>query len=92
MELTQNILEYIEAHGQEAYDLLIELAQIPAPSNHEERRAAYVRDWLVSQGAEGVTVDGALNVIYPVDARARAPSPSTWRTATWYSPTPIPCR
>ena len=73
MELTQNILEYIEAHGQEAYDLLIELTQIPAPSNHEERRAAYVRDWLLSQGAEGVTVDGALNVIYPVGCEGDGP-------------------
>ena len=73
MELTQTVWEYVEAHGQEAYDLLVELAQIPAPSNHEEKRAAYVRDWLVAQGAEGVTVDEALNVIYPVGCEGEGP-------------------
>lgn len=66
MELTQHILEYIEAHREEAYDLLIELAQIPAPSNHEEVRAEFCRAWLEAQGAEGVYIDEALNVIYPI--------------------------
>lgn len=66
MKLTQQILEYIEAHRQEAYDLLLELAKIPAPSNHEERRAAFCKAWLERQGAKGVYIDEALNVIYPV--------------------------
>ena len=66
MILTETILQYIEAHKQEAYDLLIELAQIPAPSNHEEKRAAFIQNWLTDQGAEGVYIDEALNVIYPV--------------------------
>lgn len=66
MILSEQILQYIEAHRQEAYDLLIELAQIPAPSNHEEMRAAFCRDWLRRQGADGVYIDEALNVIWPV--------------------------
>ena len=66
MELTADILEYIERHRQEAYDLLVELARIPAPSNQEEKRAKFVKDWLDAQGAEGVYIDEALNVIYPV--------------------------
>ena len=73
MELIQTVLDYIEAHGQEAYELLVELAQIPAPSNHEEKRAAYVRDWLEAQGAEGVTIDEALNVIYPIGCEGDGP-------------------
>ena len=44
MELTPSILSYIEAHQEEAYQLLLTLAQIPAPSNHEEERAAFCKD------------------------------------------------
>lgn len=66
MELSKEILAYIEAHRQEEYELLLELAQIPAPSNHEEKRAAFCKAWLDKQGAEGVYIDEALNVIYPV--------------------------
>ena len=73
MELTQDILQYIEEHAEEAYELLITLAQIPAPSNHEERRAAFVRDWLVAQGARGVDIDEALNVIYPIACEGDGP-------------------
>ena len=57
---------YMEAHRKEAYDLLLDLAQIPAPSNHEEKRAEFCKNWLMGQGAEGVYIDAALNVIYPV--------------------------
>lgn len=66
MELTKEILEYINDHRKEDYELLLELAQIPAPSNHEEKRAAFCKAWLDQQGAEGVYIDEALNVIYPI--------------------------
>ena len=66
MELTKEILEYINDHRQEDYHLLLELAQIPAPSNHEEKRAAFCKAWLEVQGAEGVYIDEALNVVYPI--------------------------
>ena len=66
MELSQRILTYIDHHREEAYQLLLELAQIPSPSNHEERRAAFCQEWLTRQGAQGVYIDEALNVIYPV--------------------------
>ena len=66
MELNGQILAEIESHRQEAYDLLLELARIPAPSNREEKRAAFCKAWLEDQGAEGVYIDDALNVIYPV--------------------------
>ena len=73
MQLTQDILQYIEAHADEAYDLLLTLAQIPAPSNHEERRAKFVCDWLKAQGAEGVYIDEALNVVYPLACEGDGP-------------------
>ena len=66
MEVTQDILRYMDEHGQEAYDLLIELAQIPAPSNQEEKRARFCKNWLERQGCKGVYMDDALNVIWPV--------------------------
>ena len=66
MELSKEILDFIAAHQQEGYELLLELAQIPAPSNHEEKRAAFCKAWLERQGAEGVYIDDALNVIYPI--------------------------
>ena len=61
-----NVMEYIEHHADEAQQLLIDLAQIPAPSNQEERRAAFCLDWLRSKGAECAYIDEALNVIYPI--------------------------
>ena len=73
MKLTPEIIEYIDAHQKEAYDLLIELAQIPAPSHHEEKRAEFCKNWLVAQGAEGVYIDEALNVVYPVGCEGDKP-------------------
>jgi DNA polymerase III alpha subunit len=73
MQLNQEILQYIEAHQQEAFDLLVEMAQIPAPSNHEEKRAAFCKEWLEKQGAQGVYIDEALNVIWPVGCTGNNP-------------------
>lgn len=66
MYLTEEIERYIEAHREEALQLLLELARIPAPSHHEEKRAKFCKAWLGSQGAQGVYVDEALNVVYPI--------------------------
>ncbi|OFK23397.1 M20/M25/M40 family metallo-hydrolase [Olsenella sp. HMSC062G07] len=43
--------------------LLCELARIPAPTGHEERRAAFVADWLRAVGAPRVHVDERNNVL-----------------------------
>ena len=71
MKLTQEILNYIEDHRREALDLLLEFARIPAPSHHEERRAEFCKKWLENNGAEGVYIDEALNVIYPVGCEGK---------------------
>ena len=52
MTLNEEILKYIDAHRQEAYELLLEFARIPARSHHEERRAEFCKNWLQQQGAE----------------------------------------
>ena len=64
--MNTDILNYINSHAEEAQQLLIDLAQIPAPSNHEEQRARFCLDWLRSKGAENAYIDEALNVIYTV--------------------------
>lgn len=62
-----------EKATEEAYDLLLTLAQIPAPSGMEDKRAAFCHDWLLKAGAEGVYIDRAKNVIYPVGDRENNP-------------------
>ena len=66
MEINQKILEYTETLKDEQLDLLLTLAKIPAPSGNEEKRAEFCKNWLEENGAEGVYIDDALNVIYPV--------------------------
>ena len=66
MKLDEKILDYIETLKDEQYQLLLTIAQIPAPSGNEEKRAEFCKNWLEDNGAEGVYIDDALNVIYPV--------------------------
>jgi acetylornithine deacetylase/succinyl-diaminopimelate desuccinylase-like protein len=73
MSLTQETLDYITIHKDEALELLITLAKIPSPSNHEEKRAAFCKEWLEKQGAKGVYIDEAVNVIYPVGCTENNP-------------------
>lgn len=63
--LKKEILDYIDSHAEETYQLLLTMAQIPSPSNHEEKRMVFCEKWLKSMGAAGVYTDSALNVVYP---------------------------
>lgn len=47
--------------------LLKTLAAIPAPSHHEEKRAGFIHNWLVTTGANDAYIDEAKNVILPFD-------------------------
>ena len=58
----------MEDNLEDAKKLLRELGRIPAPSHGEGLRADYIRRWLLAEGAEGVYVDEALNVVWPVSA------------------------
>ena len=51
--------------SEEQISLLKTLAAIPAPSHNEKARAEFIRDWLLSIGAENVMLDDAWNVIVP---------------------------
>ena len=63
--ITEELKAFIQENQEEVKKLLWILCEIPAPSHHEERRAAFIKDWLEKQGAEGVFIDEAKNVIYP---------------------------
>lgn len=64
-EMKQKIEEFVERNREETLVLLKNLASIPAPSHHEEKKAAFVENWLKEQGAEGVFIDQACNVLFP---------------------------
>lgn len=71
MELSKDILQYLEDSIEETHALLETISRIPAPSHHEEKRAEFCKKWLEEQGAEGVYIDEALNVLYPVNCENR---------------------
>lgn len=61
----QKVIEYLEENRPRYLAAVRELARIPAPSNHEEQRAIWCKQYLESLGATGVVIDDALNVIFP---------------------------
>ena len=69
-ELPAQAQTYIRDHKQELVELVKALCAIPAPSNQEQRRAAFCKDWLEKAGCTGVYIDDALNVVYPVNAES----------------------
>lgn len=67
----QELFQWGAEHADEQLALLKELAAIPAPSHQEEKRVAFISEWLKAQGAEGVYVDEALNVVLPMGCEGR---------------------
>ncbi len=61
------IKEYISENTSLMFDTLKELCEIPAPSHFEHNRAQYCKKWLEDAGADGVYIDEALNVIFPLN-------------------------
>lgn len=65
-ELSRRALDYAAANQDALLELLETLCKIPAPSNQEELRAEFVRNYLLDAGAEHVYIDPALNVVCPL--------------------------
>ena len=67
--MDERICELARAYAREVYEeeleLLRRLARIPAPSHHEERRAAFIRDWFAQHGMDA-SIDEAKNVLCPM--------------------------
>ncbi len=61
----------MKKYKEGALELLEAICKIPAPSHHEEKRAQYIKNWLENIGAEGVYIDDAKNVIYPMNCKGR---------------------
>lgn len=58
--------EFIAGNCGLLLETIRELCAIPAPSYHEDVRAAYCKDWLEKAGAEGVYIDEAKNAVFPL--------------------------
>ncbi len=63
--LPAKVESFISDNEERFFSNLITLAKIPSPSNHEEKRAEWCKNYLESFGAKGVYIDSALNVVYP---------------------------
>lgn len=59
------VYAWCDEHAREQIDLLKELASIPSPSHNEDKRVAFLKNWLERMGAKNVSVDPAKNVILP---------------------------
>ena len=60
----KQIEAFAEAHREETVELVKTLTRIPAPSFREEKKAAFVLEWLRKAGAEDAYIDEAGNVVY----------------------------
>lgn len=69
----KELYSWCEEQFEEHITLLKTLAAIPAPSHGEEKRAEFIRSWLLSNGAETVMIDEAKNVIVPVSCKVDSP-------------------
>ena len=67
MTLTPEMERYVLESQPGVQNLIRSLCALPAPSHHEELRAAYCKQWLEENGGEHVYIDEALNVICPVN-------------------------
>ena len=65
--MNTDLKQYCKENYELMLDTLRELCAIPAPSHFEHERAAYCKKWLENIGAQGVYIDDALNVIYPIN-------------------------
>lgn len=65
--MNNTIKNYITQNKEQVFKTLKELCNIPAPSHFEQKRAEFCKEWLENIGAEGVYIDDALNVIFPLN-------------------------
>ncbi len=73
MHLTAEMEQYLLDCQEELKTLIRELCAIPAPSHKEEKRVAFCKQWLENNGATGVYIDEACNVVFPYHVEEDAP-------------------
>lgn len=64
----QDFERYIAGCREELLQLIRDLCAIPAPSHHEDARAAFCLNWFRKNGFEGAYIDDALNAVCPYQA------------------------
>ena len=65
MIMNKEMNAYLASCQEELKQLIRDLCAIPAPSHHEEKRAAFCKAWFEANGGKNVYIDEALNVICP---------------------------
>ena len=63
--------KWIDGYFETHLALLKTMAAIPAPSHQEDRRAAFIKEWLDRAGAAGAYIDEAKNVVLPWGCEGR---------------------
>lgn len=63
MALSEKMEKYLSDSHEDAKNIVRELCVIPAPSHHEEKRAAWCADWFRNAGGKKVFIDEALNAV-----------------------------
>ena len=71
--MQEQVKVYLDSCQEELKQLIRDLCAIPAPSHHEEKRAAFCKEWFHKNGFPGVYIDEALNVICPYRVEAEGP-------------------
>lgn len=66
------IEQFAADHKEETLHLLKMLTAIPAPTFHEEKKSAFVLNWLKETGAENAFIDEAGNVVYEYESSTPA--------------------
>ena len=63
----EKVKQYINSSLEENYALIEKLSLIPSPSHFEDEKAEFCKRWLEEAGADGVYIDEAKNVVYPLN-------------------------
>lgn len=67
MKLSERCEKFLKDNAEFEYNTLLELAQIPAPSNHEEKRAEWVKKFFDTYGGTQSYIDSHCNVVLPLN-------------------------
>ncbi len=70
-QMTKDLETYLADSLPEVLSLLEEICTIPSPSGQEDKRAQFIKTWLEKEGAKGVYIDRAKNVIFPVNCEGK---------------------
>lgn len=71
MSPSDHARQFSASQYEELLALTADLCAIPAPSHHEEQRAAFCLKWLLDHGCESAYIDEAKNVLWPYQCEGK---------------------